>query len=77
MDFAKTKVKYKNNKTFIKNRLHDGFYKCDTIWKKKLFFCFGQNWESMNSLIEAREKGSKKVKKGQKNGLCQMKNWII
>ena len=37
----------------------------------------GQNWESMSSLIEAREKGAKKAKKGKKKGLGQNKSWNI
>ena len=32
-------------------------------FEKKIVFVLGQNWESMSSLIEAREKGVKKAKK--------------
>jgi len=78
MDFVKKKAEiWKQQNLLSKIGWVTVFTTVIQFEKKNFVFVLGQNWESMSSLIEAREKGAKKAKKGLKNGLCQNKNWHI
>ena len=64
MDFVKKKAEiWKQQNLLSKIGSVTVFTSVIQFEKKNYFFVLGQNWESMSSLIEAREKGAKKAKK--------------
>ena len=63
MDFAKTKTDIYRQQTLLSKKRWVKFFTSVIQFEKKQIFVLGQNWESMSSLIEAREKGAKKAKK--------------
>ena len=74
MDFAQKKAEiWKQQNLLSKISSVTVFTSVIQFGKKKFVFVLGQNWESMSSVIEARERGQKRLK----NGLCQNKNWNI
>ena len=65
MDFIKKiKIKYKNNKTFYQKSAGLRLLQVWSNFKKNCFFALDQKWQLMSSFIQAREKGTKKAKKG-------------